>query len=90
MIAAIRRLIDRETNLAMPAPDITPRADLYALGLTSFEAVCLLVAIERQFNVEFPPDMLKRETARSIEAIIQAVQALRLVPAASEEWLKAA
>ena len=86
MMTAIRSLIDRELTLAVPAAEIAPRADLYALGLTSFEAVRLLLAIEHEFNVELPREMLKRETARSIEAIVQALQALR----AAEEWREAA
>ncbi|MGA9601484.1 MAG: acyl carrier protein [Methylocystis sp.] len=90
MMTAIRSLIDRETRLALPAAEITPRADLYALGLTAFEAVRLLVAIEREFNVQLPREMLKRETARSIEAIVQAFQALRPLPVHAEEWREAA
>jgi len=90
MMTAIRSLIDREAPLALPAAEISPRADLYALGLTSFGAVQLLLAVEREFHVELPRDMLKRETARSIEAILQALQALRPVPLPAEEWREAA
>ncbi len=80
MITAIQRLLDRETQLALPAADITARTDLYALGLTSFAAVRVLLAVEREFHVELPPEMLNRETARSIEAIAQALHAV--LPAA--------
>jgi len=84
MIASIERLIDRETRLALPASDITPRADLYALGLTSFDAVRLLVAIERELEVELPREMLKRETMRSIETIVEALVAVRPAKAADD------
>ena len=90
MMTAIRSLIDREATLALPAAEITPRADLYALGLTAFGAVRLLVAIEREFNVELPREMLNRETARSIEAIVLTLQALRPLPVPAEEWREAA
>jgi acyl carrier protein len=90
MMTAIRSLIDREARLALPAAEITPRADLYALGLTSFGAVCLLLAIEREFHVEWPQEMLKRETAGSIEAIVQALEVLRPIPVPAEEWREAA
>jgi acyl carrier protein len=90
MITAIRRLIDREAKLALPAAGITPRADLYALGLTAFDAVRLLLAVEREFHVELPPAMLNRETARSIEAIVEALCAVRPVPISAEDWLEAA
>ncbi|MFY9658918.1 MAG: phosphopantetheine-binding protein [Methylocystis sp.] len=89
MKTAIRSLIERELTLALPAGEIAPSADLYALGLTPYGAVCLLLAVEREFHVELPREMLRRETARSIEAILEAVQAVRpsTVPA---EWRVAA
>jgi acyl carrier protein len=90
MLTAIQSLIDREAPLALPAGEIAPRADLFALGLTAFDAVRLLLAIEREFHVELPRDMLKRETAQSIEAIVQALQALRPVPLSAETWREAA
>jgi len=90
MITAIQRLIDREAKLALPGADITPRADLFTLGLTAFDAVRLLLAIEREFHVELPREMLRRETARSIEAIVEALQALRPLPVAVKEWREAA
>ncbi len=90
MITAIQRLLDRETPLALPAADITERADLYELGLTPFAAVQLLLAIEREFSIEWPLDMLRRETARSIASIVEALQALPRVPAPAAAWLQAA
>ncbi|WP_442756619.1 phosphopantetheine-binding protein [Methylocystis sp. JAN1] len=81
MFSAIQTIIDREVDLTIPATDLTPRADLYALGLTSFGAIRLLVAIERAFKVELPREMLKRETAASIAAIVTAIQAAKPAPA---------
>ncbi|MGA8172460.1 MAG: acyl carrier protein [Methylocystis sp.] len=77
MFATIQRLIDQETKLALPAASLTPRANLYSLGLTSFDAIRLLVAVERAFGIEFPREMLNREAAASIEAIANAVEAMR-------------
>lgn len=90
MIAAIQRLIDHETKLALPASRLTPRADLFALGLTAFDAVRLLVAIEREFKVEFPHAMLKCETVQSIEAIALALRAAQPVPVCAEALRSAA
>ncbi|HEY8162320.1 MAG TPA: acyl carrier protein [Methylocystis sp.] len=75
MFGTIQRVIDQEAKLAIPAANLTPRADLYALGLTSFDAIRLLVAIERAFKVEFPREALKRETVASIESIATALEA---------------
>lgn len=80
MFATIRHLIDQETKLAIPAANLTPRANLYGLGLTSFDAVCLLVAVERAFKIEFQREMLKRESAASIETIAKAVRDMRRTP----------
>ncbi len=74
MFATIQRLIDQETKLAIPAANLTPRANLYNLGLTSFDAIRVLVAVERAFKIEFQREMLNRESAASIETIAKAVQ----------------
>lgn len=81
MFSAIQTIIDRETSLAIPAANLTPRANLYDLGLTSFDAIRLLVAIEREFKVELPRENLKRDTMSSIASIAQAISAMRPSPA---------
>lgn len=77
MIAILQEMIEQETSLAIPAAHLTPRADLYALGLTSFDAIRLLVAVERAFKIELPRDMLKRETAASIASIAASIASVR-------------
>ncbi len=71
----------RKLKLAIPAANLTPRANLYDLGLTSFDAIRLLVAVERAFKIEFQREMLNRESAASIETIAKAVQAIQQTPA---------
>lgn len=90
MFNAIQTIIDHEVTLAIPAAHLTQRADLYALGLTSFDAIRLLVAIERAFNVELPREMLKRETAASIASIAAAIQAATPAPAPADDMRLAA
>ncbi|WP_330084460.1 phosphopantetheine-binding protein [Methylocystis iwaonis] len=77
MFAAIRRIIERETKLAVPAARLTPHANLYDLGLTPFGAVLALVAIEREFKIELPRAMLTRETAASMASIAHAIESLQ-------------
>jgi acyl carrier protein len=74
MFATIQRLIEQETPIA--SKPLAPEANLYELGLTSFDAVRLLVAVEREFKVEFPREALTRKTLSSIEAIGTSVLAL--------------
>jgi acyl carrier protein len=88
MFAIIQRLIDQEAQLVIPAANLTPRANLYDLGLTSFDAIRLLVAVERAFKIEFQREMLNRKSVASIEAIAMVVQAMQ--KASSVEERKAA
>jgi acyl carrier protein len=81
MFTKIQRLIAQHASLAVPAACLTPRANLYDLGLTAFDAIRLLVAVEGAFKVEFPREMLKRESAASIEAIVMTIRAARRVHA---------
>ena len=90
MIAMIQRLIDEEATLPIPAHCLTPRANLYELGLTSFDAIRLLVAIEWAFRVEFPRELLNRQTVASIEAITTALRAVRPSTALAKELRAAA
>ena len=80
MFSTIQRLIDQEAKLTIPAANLTPRANLYELGLTSFEAIGLLVSVERAFKVEFPCEMLNRWSVVSLEAIANAVQGMQRHP----------
>jgi acyl carrier protein len=78
MFATIKRLIAQETTLEtrlkISAAELTPDADLYALGLTSFDAMRLLAAIEREFVVNFPRN--ERLALASVETIALAVLSL--------------
>ncbi len=87
MFETIRRLIDREAKLAIPASDLTPRADLYELGLTPYTAIRLLLAVEREFDVEFPRVSLNRAAMASIETIARCVRDAKFAPVADEEDL---
>ncbi len=90
MFSVIRQIIEQEVRLAVPAKHLTPRANLYELGLTSFDAIRLLVAVERGFGVELPRDALKRATAATIEEIARTVRAVRSVDVDSVEMRQAA
>jgi acyl carrier protein len=76
MFATIRRLIDQEAHLAIPAANLTAGADLYQLGLNSYDAIRLLIAIEREFDGEFSEEALERKTMASIEVIALSVLTL--------------
>lgn len=88
MFDILKRLIDRESRLAIPACDLTPRANLYELGLTPYTAIRLLLAVEREFGVEFPRESLNRAAMASIESIALCVRSAKFAPVADEEEIR--
>jgi acyl carrier protein len=76
MFSLIKRIIEQETRLTVAVADLTPNADLFALGLTPYSAVRVMLALERELGVQFPREAMKRETMTSLESI---AHALRLV-----------
>lgn len=77
MIETIKKLIDAEAQLSIPARDLTPWANLYELGLTPYSAIRLLLATERAFDVEFPRRLLNKDSMASIRSISDCLCALR-------------
>ena len=69
MIETIQRLIDEKAELPILARDLPLNSDLYRAGLTSFTAIKLMLALEQEFEVEFPDRMLNRQSMSSINAI---------------------
>lgn len=47
--------------------------DLYQLGLTSHASVNVMLALEEEFDAEFPEEMLRKSTFQSIAAIRSAL-----------------
>ncbi len=88
MFDTIQSLIDQEAQIRVPASHLTPRANLYELGMTPYTAIRLLLAIEREFHIEFPRDSLNREAMATIDNIVRRVRASQFVPA--YEWREAA
>ena len=88
MFETIQSLIDQEAQICIPASHLTPRANLYELGMTPYTAIRLLLAIEREFRIEFPRDSLNRQTMATMENIVRVIRAAQFAPA--YEWLQAA
>lgn len=62
----------------MPADPgaIAADADLYELGLTSHASVNVMLALEDEFDIEFPDDALNKTTFTSIASIERAISRL--------------
>jgi acyl carrier protein len=73
----IRRLVAQHACLAVNSAALVADADLHDAGLSSFASVQLMLAIEDEFDLEFPERLLNRSTFRSIAALARAVDEIR-------------
>jgi acyl carrier protein len=72
----IRRILKDHGRLNRDAESLTPHSDLYQAGMTSHASVNVMLALEGEFEVEFPDQMLKRDVFESVAAIQTAIQQL--------------
>jgi acyl carrier protein len=73
----IRAILAAEGKLAVDASSLGDDDDLYAVGLTSFASVQLMLALEDGFEIEFSEKMLNRRTFQSIGMIASALTQLQ-------------
>lgn len=73
MDARLRGILQDAGGLVVPVADLAADADLFALGLGSLATVRVMLAIEQEFDIEFPDALLTRRTFRSIAALRDAV-----------------
>jgi len=77
MIQKIKGILAQHGRLAVPLDELLEDSDLYHAGLTSLATVGLMLALEDEFDIEFPDSMLSRKTFGSIESIVDAIEALQ-------------
>lgn len=73
----VRDVLAHHGRLAGSVDQLTDACDLYRAGLTSLATVGLMLALEEEFDIEFPDAMLSRKTFSSIESLVSAVSTLR-------------
>ena len=73
---AIRTILAKHGKLSVPIEQIRSDDDLYRAGMTSHASVNVMLALEAQFDVEFPDRMLRRSVFESISAIAAALDEL--------------
>ena len=76
MQETIRKVLDAHGKLSVDPSGVDPGADLYDLGLTSHASVNVMLALEDEFDVEFPDEALKKSTFASIDSISKTVASL--------------
>lgn len=72
----IRTILSQHARLSTDVTTLNDDADLYEAGLTSLTTVNVMLAVEDQFDIEFPDHMLGRKTFGSIQALCEAVEEL--------------
>jgi acyl carrier protein len=72
----IRRILKDHGRLSKDVDALPDDADLYQAGMTSHASVNVMLALEGEFDVEFPDHMLKRSVFESIAAIRAAIEEL--------------
>ena len=73
----IRRILKEHGRLSKDAETLGPDSDLYEAGMTSHASVNVMLALEGEFDIEFPDHMLKRSVFESIAAIGEAIGELQ-------------
>lgn len=73
---SIRRILAQHGRLPVEADGLADEADLYQAGMTSLASVNVMLALEGEFDVEFPDHMLRRGVFQSIASIRAAVTEL--------------
>jgi acyl carrier protein len=76
MISEIRQILKEHGRLASDPTTLADDADLYQAGMTSHASVNVMLALEAQFDVEFPDSMLKRGVFSTIGTIREALETL--------------
>ena len=73
MVDRIRTLLAEHGRLFVDPSSLADDDDLFNVGLGSHAAVSLMMALEDEFSVEFPDEMLQKATFSSISAIHSAM-----------------
>jgi acyl carrier protein len=73
----IRTILKEHGRLSKDADSLDANADLYQAGMTSHASVNVMLALEGEFDVEFPDAMLKRNVFNSIASISAALSELQ-------------
>ena len=76
MTEKIRRILKEHGRLSQDTDVLGEDADLYQAGLTSHASVNVMLALEGEFDIEFPDAMLKRSSFQTIGAIRTSIEEL--------------
>jgi acyl carrier protein len=73
VIDRIRAIIDTHARLGVTAESLEDSTSLYEAGMTSYASIGLMLALEDEFDIEFPDSMLRRGVFESVSSIREAL-----------------
>jgi acyl carrier protein len=76
MKKTIRQIVRDHAQLSLDIEQLSDSSDLYSAGMTSHASVVVMLALENEFDFEFPSDLLNRRVFESIDSIEQALTSL--------------
>lgn len=65
----VRDVLGKHARLAVDAQELDAADDLYVAGMTSHASINVMLALEDEFDVEFPEEKLSKGTFSSIASI---------------------
>lgn len=77
MTNRIRAILKEHATLNVDPATLADDADLYQAGMSSHASVNVMLALEGEFEVEFPDRMLRRGVFQSIRSIQAALEELQ-------------
>jgi acyl carrier protein len=72
----VRATLADHARIPVPVETLNVYDDLFQAGMTSHASVNVLLALEEEFDFEYPEEMLQRSTFESIEAICASIASL--------------
>jgi acyl carrier protein len=69
----IRAILAEHVHLNVDVASLDDHDDLFQAGLTSHASVSLMLALEDEFDLEFPDELLRRDSFESIAAIARSI-----------------
>ncbi len=72
----VRAIVASMNLVPVPLDSLTEQDNLFDAGMTSFGSVQLMMAIEEEFDIEFPNSLLTRKTFATLDGLNAAVEQL--------------
>ncbi|MES2029813.1 MAG: acyl carrier protein [Pseudomonadota bacterium] len=72
----VRAIVGSMNLVPVPIDGLSDQDNLFDTGMTSFGSVQLMLAIEEEFDIEFPNSLLTRKTFATLGGLIAAVEQL--------------